>query len=779
MGALKRDASLAVGAVLGVCAVLFWPLLVGALTGEPRWFEWDVPEQYWPDLVYLCDALHEGTLPLWNPYDRAGYPYYADPQAGTYHPLNWAICGLAGSSPSPAWADARVVIGFALAGLFGLGWLRELRCSWSAAVLGATILMAAPFMRHNWELNLTAGFAWCGAMLWASERIVQRREPLDGLWLALAVGGCAWVGSPPALWQASTFTLLYAVARVASERPQLRPLAMALGLAGLASIGLIGVVIVPGMTLSEHSVQAGRSLASIAEGALPSEYVSAIWAPRDGNHLHVGWIAMLLGGVAVWRRRPSAGAMWCIAIVAVGLSFGGVLFRWAFEYAPGVSIFRLPHRYEAWLGPAFAFLAARGIDAMPQLRVPTRGAVVLGLVAGVSLSAFEPRGLPAVALGVAAVAVLRRFDAPWLGIALSALVLLEVTVAMPPERHLRTGPRPGLDASALIGATRVDWRYMDEFAVGCRSGTRMRHRELRGYQDPLTLRRFSRFVESLREHPELAMQLNVRWALQGPHFIHGWDRHFLPPPSELAQLPETHHVRDTHPPARDTHQPPRRDTHAHEPRGDTHEPPRRDTHEPRGDTHELRAALPFAYWVPWESVEEVVDEDRAMEQLKRVAPARVALLEELEGVMGVHGRPGVLFDEVDAYDVALERDALSFRIDVPSRGVVVVNEAWYPGWRAGVDGAIAPVFRANLLVRAVPVEAGSHRVEMRFEPPDRRWRTAWWLTQVVIFVAFVLRRRRRRRGLGSNPADPGDPGTPISASPGTPISASPGTISST
>ena len=83
--------------VLGlVTALLFWPAVEGLATGAPRWFEWDVPEQYWPDLVYLCDALHEGVLPAWNPYDRAGYPYYADPQAGIYYPLNWMICALRG-----------------------------------------------------------------------------------------------------------------------------------------------------------------------------------------------------------------------------------------------------------------------------------------------------------------------------------------------------------------------------------------------------------------------------------------------------------------------------------------------------------------------------------------------------------------------------------------------------------------------------------------------------------------------------------------------------------
>ena len=126
--------------IAAATAFLHAPIVVGALTGEPRFFEWDVPEQYWPDLVYLCDALHDGELPYWNPYDRGGYPYYADPQASTYHPINWAICAVAGPSPSLGWATARTVSAFFLCGIFALLWLRRLDVPWSGAVLGAVAM---------------------------------------------------------------------------------------------------------------------------------------------------------------------------------------------------------------------------------------------------------------------------------------------------------------------------------------------------------------------------------------------------------------------------------------------------------------------------------------------------------------------------------------------------------------------------------------------------------------------------------------------------------------
>ena len=213
----RRAAALALGVLAAVTLFLFWPLFAGLLTGAPRFFEWDVPEQYWPDLVALCRSMHSFDLPLWNPWDRGGYPMYADPQAGLYHPLNHAICAIAGADPGPAWAIARVPLGFFAAGAFGLAWLRRLRLGWGPALLGAAVIQTAPFMRHNWELNLTAALAWMPAMLWAAEGLATRRRLRDAAALALATGLCVQVGSPPAAWQAGTYTLGYLLFRLAVE----------------------------------------------------------------------------------------------------------------------------------------------------------------------------------------------------------------------------------------------------------------------------------------------------------------------------------------------------------------------------------------------------------------------------------------------------------------------------------------------------------------------------------------------------------------------------------
>ena len=49
-------------------------------------------------------------------------------------------------------------------------------------------------------------------------------------------------------------------------------------------------------------------------------------------------------------------------------------------------------------------------------------------------------------------------------------------------------------------------------------------------------------------------------------------------------------------------------------------------------------------------------------------------------------------------------------------GYVLLGDTFYPGWTADVDGIPAPIIRANISVRAVPVRGGRHRVRFTFRP---------------------------------------------------------------
>jgi hypothetical protein len=96
-------------------------------------------------------------------------------------------------------------------------------------------------------------------------------------------------------------------------------------------------------------------------------------------------------------------------------------------------------------------------------------------------------------------------------------------------------------------------------------------------------------------------------------------------------------------------------------------------------------------------------------------------------VLGVERRP--------------ERVAIEAEADGPA--LLVVNDAFWPGWTAAIDGAPASILAADVVVRAIPFPAGRHRLELRYEPPEVR--IGWWLTAIgalalAASVAFPLRR---------------------------------------
>jgi uncharacterized membrane protein YfhO len=49
-------------------------------------------------------------------------------------------------------------------------------------------------------------------------------------------------------------------------------------------------------------------------------------------------------------------------------------------------------------------------------------------------------------------------------------------------------------------------------------------------------------------------------------------------------------------------------------------------------------------------------------------------------------------------------------------GMLALHDIYYPGWIAEIDGARAPILRADVLFRGLEVPAGRHRIVFRFAP---------------------------------------------------------------
>jgi len=121
-------------------------------------------------------------------------------------------------------------------------------------------------------------------------------------------------------------------------------------------------------------------------------------------------------------------------------------------------------------------------------------------------------------------------------------------------------------------------------------------------------------------------------------------------------------------------------------------------------------------------------------------PRAVAVVEaDLPAVDPAPALPG---EQVTILDYEAER--LTLRATLTEPGLLVVADAWYPGWRAQVDGEDVQIVPANLLYRSVALGPGSHEVTMSYEPQS--WRVGVWIslaTAAGLLIALLAALRDR------------------------------------
>ncbi|MCY4107880.1 MAG: YfhO family protein, partial [Chloroflexi bacterium] len=103
----------------------------------------------------------------------------------------------------------------------------------------------------------------------------------------------------------------------------------------------------------------------------------------------------------------------------------------------------------------------------------------------------------------------------------------------------------------------------------------------------------------------------------------------------------------------------------------------------------------------------------------------------------------------EARVVSYEAGRIGVAVDTTENAILVVGDAIYPGWKVRIDGEEAPVMRANMLFKAVPVPAGSHEVAFSYESNafllGTRISIASLVALLAAAVALVLWDRRKAR----------------------------------
>jgi hypothetical protein len=784
------DRSLLVGDGLYYTEPSFRALAPHVFTTRPTNFLVDIDNtlQAYPFRHFTQASFARGEIPWWNPYIAMGMPFVGL-GAGVFEPIA-AVTGLV--VPPEKLGNAVVIVGL-LVGAAGMaGLLGALGASPAARALGSVAFAFGGWTvvwlgRINFAVEL-----WMPWAFWAAERFLRHPTPGRAGALALTAALLCLPGYLQASFHALIALGVYAAARASVLVPRGRGaarvfaalvLAVSVGVTATACqiVPILDFVVQSDLPPQGRSRQAessglaqrlGRGLAGdwdivTAEGPTLLTALSPYFfgAPQAETYwwlgtnfaettVYVGVVPLGLAFYALWRRRsiPGVGAWLALAGAALAVACAAPVANLV-NYLPGFDLvnsgrLRLVYHF------AVVVAAALGLDrllAEGEERRARRWAVGWAAVALlVPVAAHE--AIAALASGVrppSLPAFLARAEAPLLVV----LVVFVVTTAAWARGRLGRSAA----AAIVVALTYAElfW-FLHDFNPSVPSA----------YVFPPTA--VTRIVEADPGRPRVSslsagelMPPNTKL----PYRIFDVDLFSVLTVGRYAAL-----QRAVSPPA------PASQSGAF--RGFRFDP---DAHRGLIDLMGIGylvapagRADPFAGRAPYRLVyEREVKVYRNPEALPRAflveravgAPDAAAALAAvtrpgfdpratvvIEGDVGTAAPPAPDSGPAGAVDVrAFANNRIALRAALTRPAWLVLAEVHYPGWRAWVDGAEAPVARANYLFRAVHLGPGTHEVEFVFAP--RVYALGTGLSVVgALGVAACLawgplgRRRRARAG---------------------------------
>lgn len=728
-------------AVVGAVLLAYWPMLAGKIVFHRDSALWVFPARW-----FVRRSLLDGEFPSWNPYQGLGIPLLADPQYGLFYPPHWLF--LLVPDGSVAHLASWLHLAHLAWGGVGMAFLaRRLGGNpWGAAVGGLTWALSGP-TTSAWSVGpLLLGQAWIpwvarGFLLLA--RGTGRAPFFSAVWpLALSL----LVGEPFMSAMAMCFAALVVLAAGEGWRPTattLRATARS-ALAWLLAVAVAAVAWLPALRMLDATERAqafGRQAAEIyshhplrvlemvAPGALgdpTGAYPAGRWvgetaaagAPLFGSS-YLGVVSVACAGLALRRTRlrlalvAAAGLAFLVALgkhAPVHDVWRRVLFPFAHMHSPEkyLALVAAPVSLlaglgasglfsdEAWrprrlvaLAGCFGLLAAgAGLLLPPELVADARTAALHGLallallcgprllsrrwprVAGLALVALVgiDLGRPAHRLaGFGPASLLTRPPAA------AAAVLADHGAALGPPRVFR---EPNLEENADPLRPQATWEDSQARAVRCLT--------------PNTLN-----VYGLAVLPGYAsaMPESLNRLLPRTYGDLGRSLRLLAMPYVLASDAGAREVQAAVA-ARALARP-----------------------LPGGTLLRAESVLPRVYLplqvrgLPPELAGRYLREE--------------AVLSGREAVLLTAGSPTLTPRIEPAPDtgcrlLAFAPARLVAECSTPAPNLAVFVEQADPGWTATVDGQPARVLTANLVMRAVPVPAGTHRIELAYRTPGLR-----------------------------------------------------------
>lgn len=775
-----------IAVILGLFALVLL-YFSDSLSGQRLLVERDLTTFFYPFRFIWVETVRDGNFPFWNPYIKCGVPLFATVQPAVLYPLSLLYLLL----PLDLAFNWTIILHFFLAAVFTYMLMRELGASTQGALAAAVAFLFSGYLIsvHN-LLNTLLSVSWYPLVIFCGYRLVHRGQ---ARWAVASGVSLCWMflgGGVEIVFftLASLLALcLYPQLLPASPEqnyPSLQYRLALLGLAVILFLGLAMVELVPFLEFYRHSDRYGGvsveqamrwSLApqDLIYFLLPDLYGSRT-SPEQywkfQNYLktiYMGPLPFILAGIYFVRRGTKGFPLLVVLGVALVFALGRhtPLYPFFYNHFPLFASVRYPAKFLFIFIFYLCLAAGFGLDLVTERFTERRRpasvyqwlivAVVLVLAGMYLATRFAPERVTGLALhwwgGLLAPSfhprILHNFSRllvvtifaliiiffglrPKLGWTGGHLLLLLLTLDLflgnrgfaykldATKFHAKTDIIRTLEADSELFRLYVlpevekvevviNPSYEDHHRIRKESlavDLMMEHHlfDIRGYNVPVQPR-YEKVIglinsNSLAKMKTLLDMLNVKYVL-APGSIE------LPGYAMVQGGPGTSRL------------------------------------------YVNNNYLPRAFLVKKFRVLQS-DKDFALAVTDpNFNPRQMLLIEKVPvSALALGKEPTRPDHKPEVKVVSYENNRILLEVSTPEAAFLFMSEAYYPGWKAYVDGRQEEILRANYAFRAIPVGPGTHRVEVVMQPLSFKIGLAVsGLTIVLLFTGWVFSSLRKQR----------------------------------
>ena len=672
---------------------LVWGLFFATLLfGRSRLPVSDFSAQFHAFARHQARELWQGHWPLWSNGSYGGFPFHADPQAAIYYPPRLLLILFNGPRELPfAWLQAEGMIHLWLAGCLTILFTYSLLSQRSASLLaGITFglsgyLTSYPFL----QLAVLETMTWLPLALWLIQRGHQQRHPLKtwlilGLVIALAISA----GHPQTALQVGLMVMIYFLFRAVQAGWDWLTIGRYTAVVLLIGLGASAGTWLPVVRYLGYTTRQSADYAFVANG-LPFLHLIELWLPHSLTQwapTYSGLLTLFFALIAwQYRKRSAELRFWSVTtLCGAWLSLGdaGLLFPLLYRLLPFMRLFRQQERWWGIVAFGLALLSAYGYthwrkEPHPHPRIQAilwwvGGGLLVATVTAWALQSFS-WSLVARQGGIFALSAWlltqRRWPIGYRSLLLLVLIPLDLGAATYRSLDRRVGSSAEhAPTRAWIETLRKSAERIDSHNIFWSNfGELYQLEDIRGIS-PLQLKMVSK-MDGLPPYR--------RWQLLAVSHITWSDQ----PTVDLPVTPIAPIANDVLPET-----------------GRTATLWRIDQPHPRA-------------WMVYET--EVLAEEAGWQRLgeRDFDPYRTAILTTpLATLLHAPSEP----PQVTVVEKRAGR--LSVEVESAEKGLLILSEWAYPGWKATLDGQSVPLFTANNSLQAVIVPAGNHLITTRYAP---------------------------------------------------------------